>query len=119
MTAPVQYAVFLFPGAIVELGAALDPYLQDCAAGKHVVCSEIDAGGALFEMHVRALDGNGASVELEIMVPVVMFKVATATENDGQFGFARLTARADTPASPQGGKSIETPASVPENAVVS
>lgn len=89
MSDPVQYAVFLFPSAIEELGEAVAPYLQEGPGGRHVLCSEIDSGGALFEMKVNALSDDGRVRELELMVPVGMIKLVIAVQQDGRFGFAR------------------------------
>ena len=47
------YAVFFFPQALEALGEAIKPYLQDGPAGAHVLCHEIDTGGALIEMTLR------------------------------------------------------------------
>jgi len=85
----VQYAVYLFPSALVELGEALSPYLHEGPSGQHVLCSEIDAGGALFEMTIHAVDETGAVLELELMVPVGMIKLVIAVQQDARFGFAR------------------------------
>lgn len=87
MSDPVQYAVFLFASAIEELGAALEPYLQDGPSGRHVLCNEIDSGGALFEMKIHAPSEQGGV--LELMVPVAMIKLVIAVQQDGRFGFAR------------------------------
>ncbi len=98
MSDPVQYAVFLFPTAITELGDAVEPYLHDGPGGRHVLCSEIDSGGALFEMKIHALSEQGNVLELELMVPVGMIKLVIAVQQDGRFGFARSTAKRAAPA---------------------
>ena len=87
MSEPVHYAVFLFASAIEELGAALEPHLQDGPGGRHVLCSGIDSGGALFEMTIHA-PGEHDGV-LEFMVPVAMIKLVIAVQQNGRFGFAR------------------------------
>ncbi len=98
----LRYAVFLFPSALTELGAALDPYLQDGPGGRHVLCSEIDSGGALFEMKVHGLNEQGGVLELELMVPVGMVKLVIAVQQDARFGFVRkpksLAAAGEAPA---------------------
>ncbi len=93
MSEQVQYAVHLFQSALVELGEALAPYLHDGPSGKHVLCSEIDAGGPLFEMTIHAVDEAGAVLELELMVPVGMVKLVIAVQQDARFGFARRSKR--------------------------
>ena len=50
------YAVFFFPQALEALGEAIKPFLQDGAAGQHVVCNEVDTGGALIEMSLQGLN---------------------------------------------------------------
>ncbi len=89
MSEQVQYAVHLFQSALVELGEALAPYLHEGPSGKHVLCSEIDAGGPLFEMTIHAVDEAGVVLELELMVPVGMVKLVIAVQQDARFGFAR------------------------------
>ncbi|MEO6064301.1 MAG: hypothetical protein ABIP49_00780 [Lysobacterales bacterium] len=97
MSDPVQYAVFLFASAIDELGAALEPYLQDGPGGRHMLCTEIDSAGALFEMKLNALSEQGVVRELELMVPVGMIKLVIAVQQDGRFGFARRPDRHTAP----------------------
>src|SRR5690606_40799394 len=58
------YAVFFFPQALEALGDAIKPYLQDSPAGPHLVCQEIDTGGALIEMTLEAVTTEGRSVQL-------------------------------------------------------
>ena len=67
MTDPKNYAVFLYPQAIEALGEPIKPYLRDAPGGTHIVCSEIDASGALFEMTLAGKGPNGEALELEIM----------------------------------------------------
>ncbi len=92
MIEPVRYAVFLFPNAQTELGEALSPYLRDGPSGKHVLCSEIDAAGPLFEMTVHSLDAQGAAHDILLMVPVAMVKLVIAVQQGSHFGFARRSA---------------------------
>lgn len=109
MSEQVQYAVHLFPSALVELGEALAPYLHDGPSGKHVLCSEIDAGGPLFEMTINAMDEAGAVLELELMVPVGMVKLVIAVQQDARFGFARRSKTA-------GATLVDPPGMVPASA---
>ena len=53
------YAVFFYPQALEALGEAIKPYLQDGPAGPHVLCNEIDTGGALIEMTLRGRTADG------------------------------------------------------------
>ena len=63
------YAVFFFPQALEALGDAIKPYLQDGPMGPHVICNEIDTGGALLEMTIQGVTSEGKTVMLELMVP--------------------------------------------------
>lgn len=114
MSDPVQYAVFLFPSAITELGDAIAPYLHDGPGGKHVLCTEIDSGGALFEMRINALSEEGIVLELELMVPVGMIKLVIAVQQDGRFGFARSTKKRVTSAAAVTPSEVALPSESPE-----
>ena len=81
------YAVFFFPQALEALGEAIKPYLQEGAAGAHVLCNEIDTGGALVEMTLRGRDSEGKELALELMVPTGMVRMVVSTHSDGSFGF--------------------------------
>ena len=81
------YAVFFFPQALEALGEAIQPYLQEGAAGAHVVCHEIDTGGALVEMTLHGQDSQGRGVELELMVPTSMVRMIVSARSDEAFGF--------------------------------
>lgn len=81
------YAVFFFPQALEALGEAIKPYLQEGAAGAHVVCHEIDTGGALVEMTLHGQDSQGRGVELELMVPTSMVRMIVSARSDEAFGF--------------------------------
>src|SRR3546814_4764975 len=59
------YAVFFFPQALEALGDAIKPYLQESPAGAHVVCNEIDTGGALVEMTLHGHDSQDRDVRSE------------------------------------------------------
>ncbi|MBZ0222542.1 MAG: hypothetical protein IT467_09420 [Dokdonella sp.] len=87
MPDPVNYAVFLFPQAIDALGDAIKPYLRDGPGGPHIVCSEIDSSGPLFEM---TLIGNGPKqerLELELMLPLQMIKLVMSMHGEHEIGF--------------------------------
>ena len=81
------YAVYLFPGAMETLGDAIKPYLVDGPGGPHLVCTEVDTGGALVEMTILAQDRDGRRVDLELMVPVNMVKMIVTTRSEEAFGF--------------------------------
>ena len=56
------YAVFLFPQAMEALGDAIKPYLVEGPGGAHVLCTEIDTGGALIEMTLDAATSEGQRI---------------------------------------------------------
>jgi len=85
-TAP-NYAVFLFPQAVESLGPAIKPYLREAPVGQHIVCAEIDASGALFEMTLIGQGPNGQPLELEIMVPSSMVKLVMSMHGEHEIGF--------------------------------
>ena len=87
------YAVFFFPQALEALGEAIKPYLLDGPAGAHVLCKEIDTGGALVEMTLggSAADGKRA---LELMVPTAMVRMIVSAHSDEAFGFGPRVAPA-------------------------
>jgi len=81
------YAVFFFPQALEALGEAIRPYLQEGPAGAHVLCNEIDTGGALVEMTLHGRDSQNRDVALELMVPTSMVRMIVSTRSDESFGF--------------------------------
>ena len=81
------YAVFFFPQALDVLGDAIKPYLQEGPMGQHVICREIDAGGALIEMTIDAFTTDGRTASLELMVPTSMVKMIVSARSDTAFGF--------------------------------
>jgi len=83
------YAVFLFPQAVEVLGEAIKPYLVEGPSGPHILCMEVDTGGAFCEMTLHGRSADGKSVELELMVPTGMIRlIVTVHGEDGVFGFA-------------------------------
>jgi len=92
------YAVFFFPQALEALGDAIKPYLQDSPAGPHLVCKEIDTGGALLEMTLEGMTGDGRAVQLELMVPGSMVRMIVSSQSDGSFGFGPRVATVPVPA---------------------
>jgi hypothetical protein len=81
------YAVFFFPQALEALGEAIKPYLQDGPMGLHVICNEIDTGGALLEMTIQGVTTEGKAVMLELMVPGSMVRMVVSSQSDATFGF--------------------------------
>jgi hypothetical protein len=88
------YAVFFFPQALEVLGEAIAPYLTDGPGGPHVLCREIDTGGALIEMSLDAASVEGRDVALELMVPTSMVRMIVSAHSDGAFGFGPRLASA-------------------------
>ena len=88
------YAVFFFPQALEALGEAIKPYLLDGPAGAHVLCTEIDTGGALIEMTLAGAPGDGKHAQLELMVPTAMVRMIVSARSDGAFGFGPRVAPA-------------------------
>jgi hypothetical protein len=87
MTDPKNYAVFLFPQAIDVLGDPIKPYLRDAPGGPHIVCTEIDASGALFEMTLAGKGPTGESLELELMLPTSMIRLVMSMHGEHEIGF--------------------------------
>ncbi|MBX9402361.1 hypothetical protein K4L06_13685 [Lysobacter sp. BMK333-48F3] len=93
------YAVFFFPQALEVLGDAIRPYLLDGPVGPHLLCREIDTGGAFTEMTLEGRDPDGRVVSLELMVPGSMVRMIVSAHGEGSFGFgSRL--RGAAPAAP-------------------
>ncbi|MBB5208274.1 hypothetical protein [Chiayiivirga flava] len=83
-----MYAVFLHPQAVETLGEAIKPYLAPGDHAPHLVCSELDTGGALCEMLLVGRDASGNAVEVELMLPLAMILLVVSVRGDGaQFGF--------------------------------
>lgn len=88
------YAVFFFPQALEALGEAIKPYLLEGPAGAHVLCTEIDTGGALVEMTLAGTTPDGKHAQLELMVPTAMVRMIVSAHSDEAFGFGRRLAPA-------------------------
>ena len=82
------YAIFFQTQALETLGETIKPYLIDGAAGPHVLSSEIDAGGPLFEMTLMGKSAEGKPMAVEVMVPLSMIRIVVAVKNDEMFGFS-------------------------------
>ncbi len=81
------YAVFFFAPALEALGEAIKPYLVEGPAGMHVLCREIDTGGALIEMTLDSTAADGKPSLIELMVPGSMVRMIVSAHSDGSFGF--------------------------------
>ena len=94
------YAVYFFPPALEALGEAIKPYLVPGPGGAHLLCREIDTGGALVEMTLDGLGADGTAAELEIMVPSNMVRMIVSVRGEEAFGFGPRMAAAlqDLPA---------------------
>ena len=102
------YAVFFFPQALEALGDAIKPYLQDGPMGPHVICNEIDTGGALLEMTIQGLTTEGKTVMLELMVPGSMVRMIVSSQSsDALFGFGPRVPGAAVPELPPVGPTAE------------
>jgi hypothetical protein len=107
------YAVFFFPQALEALGGAIKPYLQGGAGGEHVVCNEIDTGGALVEMTMRGTTSTGEPIALELMVPTSMVRMIVSSQVDGSFGFGPRDGHDATRALPPVGPTATPPGAQP------
>ena len=85
------YAVFFHDAALEALGDAIKPYLRESARGTHVQCDAIDTGGSLIEMSLEGVTKEGATVQLDLMVPGSMVRMIVSTQSDGDFGFGPRT----------------------------
>lgn len=87
MTEKSMVAVFLHVQALEALGAAIKPYLSEGPAGPHLLCREVEAGGALIEVSMEGRDKDGNAVELELMIPTGFIRLVVSVRSDGDFGF--------------------------------
>jgi hypothetical protein len=108
------YAVFFFPQALEALGDAIKPYLQESPAGPHVLCNEIDTGGALIEMTLRGGSTYGKHLALELMVPSGMVRMIVSTQSDELFGFGPHAFEKHAPALPPSGPTAPPAAATPQ-----
>jgi len=94
------YAVFLFPNAIEALGDAIKPYLQDSPGGPHILCVDVDLGGALTQLTLEGRTTDGRHLDLELMFPTNMVRMVISARTDPAFGFGPRTAVAPAAAEP-------------------
>jgi hypothetical protein len=105
------YAVFLYPKALEALGEGIKPYLQEGKAGTHVVCREVDTGGALVKMILDARTTAGDTVALELLVPTSMVLMIVSARTDEAFGFGpRIAVDAARPADADPSAQVEVEA---------
>ena len=88
------YAVFFFPNAIEALGDAIKPYLQDSPGGPHILCRDIDVGGALAQLTLEGRTTDGRELDLELMFPTSMVRMIVSARGEGSFGFGPRVAPA-------------------------
>ncbi|QDH69677.1 hypothetical protein [Marilutibacter alkalisoli] len=81
------YAVFFFPQAVEALGGAIKPYLQGEEGVEHVMCREVDTGGAFIKMMLDGHTPAGETVSLELMVPSGMVRMIVSARSEEAFGF--------------------------------
>jgi hypothetical protein len=120
------YAVFFFPPALEALGEAIKPYLVEGVGGTHVLCREIDTGGAFIEMTLDGLAEDGKTVALELMVPGNMVRMIVSARSDESFGFGPRLAAVTTagtplapPAEPAASAATSSAATAPTTATTS
>lgn len=86
------YAVFFFPNALEALGESVKPYLQESPGGPHILCRDIDVGGALAQLTLEGRTTDGRELDLELMFPTNMVRMIVSARSDPAFGFGPRTA---------------------------
>lgn len=81
------YFVFFHPQALDALGDPIKPYLLGEGDNRHILCRELDTGGALIEMTLSGQTQDGKTVQIELMVPGSMVRMIVSAHGDEQFGF--------------------------------
>jgi hypothetical protein len=111
------YFVFFHPQALEALGNPIKPYLLGEGENQHVLCREIDTGGALIEMTLAGQTQDGRTIQIELMVPSSMVRMIVSAHGDEQFGFqprvVGMPAQALPPVGPTGAPAHAAPQSVP------
>jgi hypothetical protein len=110
MNDPQGYFVFFHAQALEALGAPIQPYLLGEGENKHILCREVDTGGALIEMTLSGQTQDGRTVQIELMVPGAMVRMIVSAHGDEQFGFQPRFMAAPTQASPPMGPATAAPA---------
>lgn len=83
------YAVFFFPAALEALGPTITPHLVTDNGEPHILCREVDTGGAFIEITVDAESADGTPQTVELMFPANMVRIIKSVHSDGGFGFSR------------------------------
>jgi len=111
------YFVFFHPQALEALGNPIKPYLLGEGENQHILCREVDTGGALIEMTLAGQTPDGKTVQIELMVPGSMVRMIVSAHGDEQFGFQprypAAPAQALPPVGPTGAPAQSAPQSVP------
>ena len=111
------YFVFFHPQALEALGAPIKPYLLGEGENQHVLCREVDTGGALVEMTLSGQTHDGKMVQIELMVPGSMVRMIVSAHGDEQFGFqprgTGALVQSLPPVGPTGAPAQAAPPSVP------
>ncbi len=82
------YAVYFHPQALDVLGEAVKPYLTESPAGQHILCKDIDTGGAFCELTLSSSPTSDKPMDVEIMVPTGMIRLVISIRgNEVDFGF--------------------------------
>ena len=110
------YFVFFHPQALEALGDPIKPYLLGEGDNQHVLCREVDTGGALIEMTLSGQTQDGKVVQIELMVPGSMVRMIVSAHGDEQFGFQPRFVTSSTRALPPVGPTAE-PAEAASKAV--
>ncbi len=83
------YAVFFFPAALDALGPTIQRYLVTDNGEPHILCREVDTGGAFIEITLDCESEQGTPQSVELMFPANMVRIIMSVHSDGVFGFAR------------------------------
>lgn len=81
------YVVFFFPQALEVLGEPFRHYLLGAPGAEHVLCREIDTGGAFISMMIDGQTKDGRPVQIQLMVPSSMVRMVVSAQGDEAFGF--------------------------------
>lgn len=114
MNDPHGYFVFFHPQALEALGAPIKPYLIGEGDNQHVLCREVDTGGALIEMTLSGQTQDGKMVQIELMVPGSMVRMIVSAHGDEQFGFQPRIAGAPVQALPPVGPTAAPAQAAPQ-----
>ncbi len=112
------YAVFFFPQALEALGDGIKPYIQQGPTGEHMVCRNIDTGGAMFKMDLDGRTATGQSIELELMVPGSMVRMIVSARIEESFGFGPRIAVSSLVPAMAGNAVASVPATPPDEVPV-